>query len=44
LLAIYLNQTREYDKARAVVAFAQHSGKWIAPEYLEQLKALSAIR
>ena len=44
LLAIYLNQTREYDKARALVALAQRSGKWIAPEYLEQLKASSAGR
>jgi tetratricopeptide (TPR) repeat protein len=44
LLAIYLNQTREYDKAREVAALAQRSGKWIAPEYLEQLKALSANR
>jgi tetratricopeptide (TPR) repeat protein len=44
LLAIYLNQTGEYNKARDVVALAQHSGKWIAPEYLEQLKAASAGR
>ena len=44
LLAIYLNQTREYDKAREVAALAQRSGKWIAPEYLEQLKAPSANR
>jgi tetratricopeptide (TPR) repeat protein len=44
LLAIYLNQTWEYDKAREVVALAQRSKKWIAPEYLEQLKALSANR
>jgi tetratricopeptide (TPR) repeat protein len=43
LLRIYL-QTREYDKAREVVALAQRSRKWIAPEYLEQLKALSANR
>jgi tetratricopeptide (TPR) repeat protein len=42
LLAIYLNQTHEYDKAQEVVALAQRSKKWIAPEYLEQLKALSA--
>lgn len=42
LLAIYLNQTHEYDKAREVVEFAQRSRKWIAPEYLEQLKSLSA--
>ena len=41
LLAIYLNQTR-YDKAREVVALAQHSGKWIAPENLQQLKASTA--
>jgi tetratricopeptide (TPR) repeat protein len=39
LLSIYLNQTREYDKARELVALAQRSGKWIAPENLEQLKA-----
>jgi len=44
LLAIYLNQTREYDKARELVALAQGSGKWIAPEYLEQLKVSSAGR
>jgi tetratricopeptide (TPR) repeat protein len=44
LLAIYLNQTREYDKAQEVVALAQRSGKWIAPEYLEQLKASNANR
>src|ERR1700676_2268933 len=44
LLAIYLDQTREYDKAREVVALAQRSGKWIAPEYLEQLKASNANR
>jgi len=43
LLAIYL-QRREYDKAREVVALAQRSGKWIAPENLEQLKAPSAGR
>jgi tetratricopeptide (TPR) repeat protein len=42
LLAIYLNQTREYDKAREVVALARRSGKWIAPEYLEQLKVSNA--
>ncbi len=44
LLAIYLKQTREYDRAREVVALAQRSGKWIAPEYLEQLKAPNAGR
>jgi tetratricopeptide (TPR) repeat protein len=43
LLATYL-QTREYDKAREVAALAQHSKKWISPENLEQLKALSANR
>jgi tetratricopeptide (TPR) repeat protein len=43
LLAIYL-QTQEYDKARDVAALAQHSGKWIAPENLKQLKASSAGR
>ena len=44
LLAIYLNQTHENDKARELVAQAQRSGKWIAPEYLEQLKTASAGR
>jgi tetratricopeptide (TPR) repeat protein len=44
LLAIYLNQTREYEKARALVVLAQRSGKWIAPENLEQLKTSSAGR
>lgn len=44
LLAIYLNETQEYDKAREVAALAQRSGKWIAPEYLEQLKAMSTNR
>jgi tetratricopeptide (TPR) repeat protein len=43
LVAIYLNQTR-YDKAREVVALAQRSGKWIAPENLAQLKASNANR
>jgi tetratricopeptide (TPR) repeat protein len=43
LLAIYL-RTREYDKAREVVALAQRSGKWLFPEYLEQLKASSTGR
>jgi tetratricopeptide (TPR) repeat protein len=41
LLAIYLTQTHEYDKARVVVAKAQALRKWIAPEYLQQLKAAS---
>lgn len=44
LLAIYLNQTREYDKAREVAALAERSGQWIAPEYLNQLKASNANR
>jgi tetratricopeptide (TPR) repeat protein len=44
LLAIYLSQTRNYDKAREVVALAQRSGQWIAPEYLDQLKASNANR
>jgi tetratricopeptide (TPR) repeat protein len=43
LLAIYL-QTREYDKAREVAALANRSGKWIAPENLEQMKGLTANR
>jgi tetratricopeptide (TPR) repeat protein len=43
LLVIYI-RTGEYDKAREVVALAQRSRKWIAPEYLEQLKASSASR
>jgi len=42
LLSIYLNQTREYDKARSLAALAQHSKKWIAPENLELLKASSS--
>ncbi len=44
LLSIYLKQTRELDKARALVVQAQRSGKWIAPENLDQLKASSASR
>ena len=44
LLAIYLNQTREIDKAREVNALAQRSGKWIAPENLEQLKVQGVSR
>jgi tetratricopeptide (TPR) repeat protein len=43
LLSIYLNQ-REYGKAQSVVALAQRSGKWIAPENLDQLKAQSPTR
>lgn len=39
LLAIYLTRTHDYGKAREVAALAKRSGKWIAPEYLEQLKA-----
>jgi len=44
LLSIYLNQTREYDKAQALAALARRSGKWIAPENLDQLKASSPDR
>jgi tetratricopeptide (TPR) repeat protein len=44
LLAIYLYQTHDYDKAREVVALAQRSKKWIAPEFLKQLNAASANR
>jgi len=40
LLVTYL-ETREYDKARDVVARAQRAKKWIAPENLEKLNALS---
>ena len=40
LLAIYL-QRGEYDKSREVTALAQRSKKWISPENLKQLKALS---
>jgi len=43
LLAVYIN-TQQYDKAREVVALAQRSKKWIEPEYLKQLKNLSASR
>ena len=42
LLAVYLTYTHEYDKAREVVALAQQSKKWIAPEYLAQLKTSTA--
>ena len=38
LLAIYLIQKPDLEKARAVVRRAQAGGKWIAPEYLEKLK------
>lgn len=38
LLAIYLIEKPDYDKAREVVHRAQTSRKWIAPEYLEKLK------
>lgn len=44
LLSIYLNQTREYDKAQGLAALAQRLGKWIAPENLEQLKAQNPTR
>lgn len=39
LLAIYLIEKPDVEKARAVVRRAQASRKWIAPEYLEKLKA-----
>ena len=38
LLAIYLIEKPDYDKAREVVRRAQTSRRWIAPEYLEKLK------
>ena len=38
LLAIYLVQKPDLEKARAVARQAQAAGKWIAPEYLEKLK------
>jgi len=44
LLSIYLTRTHEYDKARAIAAQAKASKSWIAPEYLEQLKALPVNR
>jgi tetratricopeptide (TPR) repeat protein len=44
LLAIYLNQKQDYGKAQEVVALAQRSKKWIAPEYLAQLKTATANR
>lgn len=44
LLAMYLSQTHEYDKARAVAAKARASKSWIAPEYVAQLKGLGEGR
>lgn len=44
LLALYLTQTHEYDKARAIAAKARASKSWIAPEYVAQLKALDDKR
>ena len=38
LLAIYLVQQPDLEKARAIAHRAQAAGKWIAPEYLEKLK------
>jgi Tfp pilus assembly protein PilF len=38
LLAIYLVEKPDMEKARAVVRRAQAAGKWIAREYLEKLK------
>jgi len=42
LLSIYLNQTREYDKARSWPRSRSIQKKWIAPENLELLKASSS--
>lgn len=44
LLALYLTQTHEYDKAQAIAAKAKAAKSWIVPEYLEQLKAVSVNR
>ena len=41
LMAVYLNQTHEYDKAGELAAKARAAGKWIEPNYLEQLKAVN---
>lgn len=38
LLAIYVNQTHEYEKARAVAAEAKAKGIWVDPQYEEKLK------
>ena len=38
LLAIYLFEKPDLEKARAVVRRAQAASQWIAPEYLEKLK------
>jgi len=39
LLAIYLYQTHQYNKARDLVALAQRSHKWIDPQFLAQLNS-----
>jgi tetratricopeptide (TPR) repeat protein len=41
LVGIFLNESPDVAKARAVVRHAQASGKRIAPEYLEKLKQLN---
>lgn len=41
LLALYTNETRQYDKAWALVGEAVKHGKWIAPELLESLRKSS---
>ena len=38
LLWVYLDQMREYEKAREVLRRAQNAQKWIAPEYLDKLR------
>lgn len=38
LVWLYLDEQHDYEKAWAVVRRAQNSKKWIAPEYLEQLR------
>jgi hypothetical protein len=43
LLSIYLNR-KQYDKAQEVAALAKRAKQWIAPENLDQLKALTASR
>ena len=42
LLVVYLRQTHDYEKARAVVAKAQAAKHWIAPEFLAPLKSSAA--
>jgi tetratricopeptide (TPR) repeat protein len=42
MIAIYTNQTHEYDKAWEMLHQAQKLGRWIAPELIEKLKRESA--